>query len=339
MRPLRAAGFALLGLGCAAPRAPVVAAPARDAAVETPTPPADVPPPRAAHLRVLDALADAPELDADEAAWLPSRIMGALVDATGALPAPTPPRRTEGRVTWSLLAQPEAGDLSGACAAIARFDPRVACATDAVQWAGSERPRVAVGWRAAESRPAVGLAQPLRALSRVAPRACLVSAQNTLRTLDILIRTASHPVLGRTLAALATAPGLSDLILVRAEPVGAEVQALLSWPTERARGPADLGDDPWPARCGGASRVGADAASATLPAVRGVIAGTAAQGAVLSVGRQAWLVTVGDSVGDAVVRSITPSVVTLTRVGRPPLRLRVTAAPREGAVDARPSSR
>ncbi|MEZ4393946.1 MAG: hypothetical protein R3A48_22975 [Polyangiales bacterium] len=337
MSVLRAACLALLGCAAHRPPTPVTPAPAPEA--PAPTPAAVAPPPRPAHLRVLDALADAPELDADDAAWLPARILGALVDATGALPSPTPPRRSEGRVTWSLLAQPEAGDLSGACAAITRFDPRVACATDTVQWAGSERPRVALGWRAAEARVVVGLAQPLRALSRLAPGACLVSAQNTLRTLDILIRTESHPALGRTLAALAAAPGLSDLMLVRAEPAGAQVQALLSWPTERARGPAELGEVPWPSRCDGASRVGGDAASATLPAVRGVITGTAAQGAVLSLGRQSWLVTAGDSVGDAVVQSVTSSVVTLTRRGRPPLRLRVPATPREGAVDARPASR
>jgi hypothetical protein len=277
----------------------------------------DVPPPHPAHLRVADALADAAELPEAEAAWLPSRVMGAIVDATGALPAPTPPRFEDGRFTWSLLAPPESRGIEGACAAVARVDPRVACAEDTVRWAGAERARVAVGWRATASRPAVTLAQPLRALSRLGPEVCLVHAQETLRTVDLTVRVANPEALGRTLAVMAVSPGMAGVILVRMEPAGDALRALLSWPSERAgEAPADLGDDPWPRRCDGASTVGAGVAAGTIPTMHAAVAGRAARGAVLALGRQAWMVTEGDVVGDAVVRRVEATRVVLTRRGR-----------------------
>lgn len=313
------AGYALLGLaGCAA--SPPLRSQARpaaplDASVTTPSP--DVPPPRPAHLRVADALADATELPPAEAAWLPARVMGAIVDATGALPAPTPPRFEDGRFTWSLLAPPESRGIEGACAAVARVDARVACAVDTVPWAGAARSRVAVGWRASESRPSVTLAQPLRALSRLGTGVCLLHAQHTLRTVDLTVRVASPEILGRALAVMAVSPGMGGLILVRMEPAGDALRALLSWPSERVgEAQPDLDDDPWPRRCEGAATVGAGVAAGTLPTMRAAVSGRAAQGAVMSLGRQAWFVTDGDVVGDAVVRRVEATRVVLTRRGR-----------------------
>lgn len=318
---IRVGGALLVLAGCAAaPPPPLSERPPAplDASVSSPdVRVAEAPPPRPAHLLVADALAHAAELPPAEAAWLPARVLGAIVDATGALPAPTPPRYEDGRFTWSLLAPPESREVRGACAAVAGVDPRVACAEDSVTWAGAARARVAVGWRASESRPAVTLAQPLRALSRLGAGVCLVHAQHTLRTVDLTVRVASPEALGRALAVMAVSPGMGGVILVRMEPAGDALRALLSWPSERAgEAPADLEDDPWPRRCDEASTVGAGVAPGTLPTMRAAVAGRAARGAVLSLGRQAWMVTVGDTVGDAVVRQIEPTRVVLTRRGR-----------------------
>lgn len=314
-----AASLSLLA-SCASPARPAVRATAPvDASVPRDAPAAaDVPPPRPAHERVAEALVTAAVIPADEAAWLPSRVLGAVFDATGALPAPTPPRRSEDRVTWSLVAPPEVRALDGACEALARFDARLACAADTVTFAGADRPRLAVGWRAEDSSPTVTLAQPLRALARLGRNICLASAQRTLRTLDLTVRVDAPPALGRTLAMMATAPGLRDLILVRTEPRGAGLEAVLSWPIERVRDlPATMGDDPWPARCDGASSVGEGAPAGTLPTLRALIDGTAARGAVLASGRQEWVVTVGDRVAGTTVTRVEADRVELTLPGRP----------------------
>lgn len=267
-------------------------------------------------------------IPAEEAAWLPSRVLGAVVDATGALPAPTPPRRSEDRVTWSLVAPPEARSLDGACEALARFDARLACAVDTVTWAGSARARLAVGWRAQDAPSTVTLAQPLRALARLARGLCLVSAQRTLRTLDLTVRADTPPALGRALGMMATAPGLRDLILVRTEPRGEGLEAVLSWPIERVRdAPATMGDDPWPARCGGASAVGGGVLLGTMPTLRAMVDGTAARGAVLAAGRQEWLVTVGDRVNSVAVLRVDADRAWVSR-SAPPLRLVLRLPPR-----------
>jgi hypothetical protein len=57
-------------------------------------------------------------------------------------------------------------------------------------------------------------------------------------------------------------------------------------------------------------------AAGTLPAMRAAVTGRAARGAVLTLGRQAWMVTEGDVVGDAVVRRVEAARVVLTRRGR-----------------------
>ncbi|MFO0629026.1 MAG: hypothetical protein U0325_25855 [Polyangiales bacterium] len=184
-------------------------------------------------------------------------------------------------------------------------------------WAGASRARVAVGWRAEESRPPVTLAQPLRALSRLGADVCLLHAQVTLRTVDLTVRVTNAETLGRTLAVMAVSPGMGGLILVRMEPAGDGLRALLSWPTDRVvDGAADLDDDPWPRRCDGVSTVGAGMAAGTLPAMRAAVTGRAAQGAVVTLGRQAWMVTAGDVVGDAVVQRVEPARLVLTRRGR-----------------------
>lgn len=317
----RALAIALLA-GCAAParpglRAPVappedVPAVVTDAAMVT-----DAPAPRPAHERVAAALMTAAVIPAEEAAWLPARALGALYDATGALPAPTPPRFSEDRVTWSLVAPPEVRALEGACEALARFEPRVVCAVDTVSWAGADRPRVALGWRAERGAPAVTLAQPLRALARLGRGVCLASAQRTLRTLDLTVRADAPPSLGRALAMMATAPGLRDLILVRSEARGEGIEAVLSWPIDRVRdAPATMGADPWPTRCEGASRVADAAPRGTLPTVRALITGDVARGAVLAAGRQEWVLTAGDRIAGATVARVEADHVALGVPGR-----------------------
>jgi hypothetical protein len=61
---------------------------------------------------------------------------------------------------------------------------------------------------------------------------------------------------------------------------------------------------------------GAGGAAGTIPTMHAAVAGRAARGAVLALGRQAWMVTEGDVVGDAVVRRVEATRVVLTRRGR-----------------------
>ncbi|MEZ4411212.1 MAG: hypothetical protein R3A52_32735 [Polyangiales bacterium] len=269
-------------------------------------------------------------MPASEAAWMPPRVLTAVIAATGVTPAPSAPDRDGDAVRWSLVTADDvpATRIDRACDAVTALDARLACATDRVVASGSERGRVVVGWRVEGDAPPVSWAQPLRALSRFGEGMCLVSAQRTLRTLDLTVRAQSPQLLSRALAVMATAPRLSDLILVRAEPEGEGLRVVLSWPLSRARDPrADLGDDAWPTRCDGAATVAGDAATGTVPTALEFIAGARAQGALMSAGRAAWAVTVGDRVGGSAVSAIDASGVTVQMPRRArPVRLRYSPA-------------
>ncbi len=173
-----------------------------------------------------------------------------------------------------------------------------------------------VGWReeAATTPVTLSRAQPLRALSRVAQGVCLVSAQETERTLDVTVRADDESQLGATLALLVVSPGLRELITVRVESQGGGLQATLSWPLARAT-TRDLGDDAWPTRCGGTLDLGVGLPAGTLPVARAYVPGTQARGAVMTLGRSAWLVTVGDRLAHATVQAIDEGGVTLLRPG------------------------
>lgn len=272
--------------------APLALAQGRDAAT---APDASVTASPAERLRA--AAGAAPELSVDESAWVRARLLRAVSRATGTLLAPTAPDARDGVVTWSLVADAAVDPprLANACEAAAREERRVACLADVVPWAGAERARVTFAWRAPDARAPVTLAQPLRALARFGDGLCLLHAERTPRTLDLTVHTRDVDAIGRALAVLTVAPGLSDLILVREELRGNDVEAVLSWPLDRATGPADLAGDPWPPRCDGRSAVGGEARAGTAPVARERVRGAAAQGAVVRVGRREWLVTAGDT--------------------------------------------
>lgn len=261
----------------------------------------------------------APALSLDEAGWVRARLLGAIADATGALLAPTAPEARDGVTTWSLLADAglDRGRLAGACAAVERADRRVACAVDALTWAGAERGRVTLAWRSPAGRPAVSFVQPLRALARFGGGLCLVHAERTPRTLDVTVRAGDPDALGRALARFAVSPGLTDLMLVRQEPRGGGLEALLSWPLARAEGAGDLADDPWPTRCEGRSTVGGEARAGTAPVLRERVRGTQARGAVVRVGRREWLVTAGDLAAGTTVVGVRDDGVTVRPAGSP----------------------
>lgn len=333
MRRARCALGALALLGCSAPRPPPpvaptaltdAASPADASAVDVPPPPPPAPP------RVTAALSSLAAVPASEAAWMPPRVLTAVIAATGVTPAPSAPDRDGDGVRWSLVTADESSPerIDAACDAVTALDARLACATDRVVAAGSERGRVVVGWRVEGDAPPVSWVQPLRALSRFGEGLCLVSAQRTLRTLDLTARATSPRSLSRALAVMATAPRLSDLILVRAEPEGEGLRVVLSWPLSRARDPrGDMGDDAWPTRCDGAATVAGDAASGTVPTALEFVAGARAQGALMSAGRAAWAVTVGDRVGGSTVSAIDASGVTVQMPRRArPVRLRYSPA-------------
>ncbi len=214
----------------------------------------------------------------------------------------------------------EAGREAGLCAWVATQDPRVRCAQDTTAWRGAERPRVIFGWRSLQgSVPTVTLAQPLRAMARVGDGICLVSAQRTLRTLDLVVQSSDPAALGRALARMTVAPGLGQLIVVRTEPVGGGLRATLSWPVEQSlRDRGELGDDPWPARCDGAQRVPILAVHGTVPSARLRLTGSRASGAILSAGRAEWLLTVGDVIDRWTVDTIDARGVRLRAPGRVP---------------------
>lgn len=334
-------GYLLVVLGgCAATatRAPSLRAPSRAVApsaalvaartVSAPPAPARVVSPAQSAVplaseRVRAALEGAAAVPADEAAWFPFRVLSIVARASGELPAPTAPSEREGMVVWSLVMPPTAGERDSSvsealCDAVRRAEPRIACAADTVTVGATERVRLAFGWRRDSRDVTVDLALPLRALSRLDTGVCLLSAERTLRTVELVVRVPDMRALGTSLALLATVPRLSDLILVRAEPMdgpsGRAIRAQLSWPTDRAdRSAGDLGSDPWPLRCEDHVTVadGVRRNGSLVPVV--LIRGERTRGAVVSLAQREYFVTEGDSLGDAVVVAVTEQGVYVRR--------------------------
>lgn len=255
-------------------------------------------------------------LGENDSPWVRERLLAAVISEARAMPAPTRPEARDGANVWTLVADVETDPAAfdGLCDAVQRRVPGVACAADVVAWSGAERARVVFGWRGPLDLARVSFAQPLLALG-VTSDLCLVRAERTLRTLDVTVRAPDHASLGRALALMAVTPSMSDLILVRAEPAGASLEAVLSWPLARASGEGDLGDRPWPARCDGRSTVGAEALAGTVPVARERVRGRA-PGAVLRVGRREWVVTAGDSAASVDVIAVRDAGVTVRMRGR-----------------------
>ncbi len=316
MRRRAITSVALLALSCQATSPPPAPAPPAAAPPPVVTPPVAPAPPDAL-VTVTEALSALTPVAALDAPWVPVAALRAVSRASGDLPLPGAPTRHDDRVTWVLLLQSSARETTATsvCAAVTA-DAHLACASDRVEHAGRIRSRVVVGWReeAATTPVALSRAQPLRALSRVANGVCLVSAQETERTLDLTVRADNESMLGETLALMVVSPGLRELITVRVEPQGGGLQATLSWPLARAT-TRDLGADVWPTRCDGALELGAALPAGTLPVARAYLPGTQARGAVMTLGRQAWLVTVGDRLARATVQAIDEGGVTLLRPG------------------------
>lgn len=327
MRRGAIATVALLALSCRASAPPTrPPAPTPDPIVDAATPPvaAIVTPPRSdAREAVSATLAGLEPVAAEAAPWVPPSVLRAVLRASGELPLPGAPERHDDRVTWTLLLQAAASqEASAAACAAVTADPHLACANDRVEHVGRMRERIVVAWRESTTAPVISRYQPLRALARLSRGVCLVSAQQTAETLDLTVRADDAPALGETLALLTVSPGLRALITVRVEPQGDALLATLSWPSSRTT-TTDLGDDPWPARCGGALDLVSTLPPGTLPVARSFVAGSRAQGAVLTAGRAAWVVTVGDRVAGSTVRAIDAAGVTLQRPGGPrPVRLR-----------------
>jgi hypothetical protein len=267
-------------------------------------------------------LATRTPLTSEEAAWWPARVLPRVSQHWGALPTPGAPR-TDGDVTvWPLLAASAvpAGASEALCAALTADDPRVACAHDTTPWRGAARDRVVLGWRAQPGEVPVSAVQPLRALARVGAGLCVVRVQRTEATLDVTVQAADAAGVGAALAGLVVSPGLRTLLVVRVEPRGDGVEALLSWPV-RVQGEAEavpsLGDAPWPARCGGVARMGEDAPRGTVPVPVLRVDGAQGGGAFLRVGRAVWGAAVGDAVAGWTLRAVTARGVALQGPGQP----------------------
>ncbi|TAK25180.1 MAG: hypothetical protein EPO40_22670 [Myxococcaceae bacterium] len=326
MRPSAIAPVALLALSCSAtapPPRPIHTSASVDAGAPAAVTPAVAPPPPDALLAVTAALPGLEPVSADAAPWIASTALRAVLRASGELPLPGAPSREGDRVTWTLLLPSSVPPTAAAsaCAAVTS-DPHLACASDRVEHVGRLRDRVVVAWREPTVPQVVSRYQPLRALSRLGRGVCLVSAQQTAETIDLTVRADDAPALGETLALMTVSPGLRALITVRVEPQGDALLATLSWPSTRAS-TTELGDDPWPPRCNGALDLAASLPAGTLPVARSFVAGARSQGAVLTAGRAAWVVTVGDRIARTTVSAVDEGGVTLRRPGvARPLRLR-----------------
>jgi hypothetical protein len=294
----------------------------RPAATPAPgTTPALAPTEPAASDRVRALLDGTPVVPVDEAAWFPFRVLQIAARVSGELPAPTAPQVVGDTVVWSLVApvgaDRDAGPRAAVCSEVSRLESRIVCAVDRVTVGAAERARMAFGWRRASGETTADLATPLRALSRLDTGMCLVSAERTLRTLEIRVRAPSVQALGTSLALIAAAPRLSDLILLGREAGGGAGGGgvyHLSWPTDRVdRDTGTLGADPWPSRCDEHAMVGGDAPSRARAMALVSIEGERARGAVVALAQHEWLVTDDDQLGDATVASVTPRGVYLRR--------------------------
>ncbi len=338
-RSLGVAGLALLAVGCHTPvpprPAPQPPSPTVDAASEALPDASDPSPPDAGPSALERVRAETPSrepLSAEEAAWWPSRVLPRVAEHWGALPTPGAPRTEAGTTVWPLLAASTvpAGASAALCAALATAEPRGVCAFDQELWRGALRDRVVLGWRGVEGPVLMSAVQPLRALARSTGGLCLVQVQRTEATLDMTVRAGDPAVLGAALAALVVSPGLASLLVVRVEPRGDGLEALLSWPTRGragSRGAMTLGDDPWPTRCDGQNRVAEGTPRGTLPVPLLPIDGASARGAFVRVGRPVWAVTVGDEVAGWTVRAITPRGLAVQARGQPRPRVIAFAPP------------
>jgi len=206
----------------------------------------------------------------------------------------------------------------------------VVCAHDHELWRGAPRDRVVLAWRRADGEVAVSAVQPLRALARVGEGLCVVQIQRSEATLDFTVRTTDPARLGAALAAMVVSPGLSSLLVVRVEPRGDGMEALLSWPLRGRGAPLGaptMGDDAWPGRCDGQSRLAEGTPRGTLPVALGAIDGSAARGAWVRVGRAVWAVTTGDVVAGWTVRAVTARGVAVQGDGQPRPRVIAFAPP------------
>ena len=273
----------------------------------------------------------------DAAAWIPFEIIDAVDRFGGELGASSAPEIRGDRIVWSLVLPavahtPDPSTFDSVCTELTRSDPHLACAVDTFAVGAADRTRFAFSWRRASGSFRGDIALPLRALARMHTGACLVSAERTLRTLELKLQVADIPVLGRTLARLTAITPLNDLILVGMQPAqtphGVVENVILSWPTDRVdRDRADLAGDPWPARCEQREVMSREAAAHSPITALFAIAGERAHGAVVNIAHREWLVTEGDVVADARVASIAPQGVYLVRTDRPNARPQLARLP------------
>ncbi|MEI8256389.1 MAG: hypothetical protein WCJ30_12015 [Deltaproteobacteria bacterium] len=288
----------------------------------------------------LGALTPAPP---NVAAWIPFEIIDVVDRVGGELGSSSAPEIHEDRVVWSLVipAGPRAPDpaaFQAVCDAVTRTNAYLACAVDSVAVGATDRVRLAFGWRREAGRMAADLALPLRALARMHTGACLVSAERTARTLEIKLQVPDVPSLGRTLARLTAITPLNDLFLVGMQPAalahGTAESATLSWPTDRVdRERADLGSDPWPTRCDEREVMSREAPAHSPLTPLLLVRGERARGAVVNIARREWVVTEGDTLGDARITSVNERGVYVARVDRPrarPTLARFVAQPAPG---------
>lgn len=276
-----------------------------------------------AELRVRAQLDSAPQVPRGLAAWLPMQVLQGLAQSTGELAAPTSPRARDGSMVWSYLlplrrdvSPPDAARQQALCAPLRALQPGVQCEADLVSADAGRRERVVVGWRLGDGSFPQDLGLPLRALARLGGRVCLRSAERSLHTVELDLWMPDAQTLGRTLAFMASVPGLSGLVLMSSEPLEGGLRTRLLWPTdgvERASG--TLGDEPWPARCHEHARVAVDAPAREAILVRAHLSGARAHGAVVAAHGREWFVTEGDQVGDGTITSATAAGI-LARRGR-----------------------
>ncbi|MDP3275791.1 MAG: hypothetical protein Q8Q09_11385 [Deltaproteobacteria bacterium] len=256
-----------------------------------------------------DAVRGHEPLSRDQELWVPFAFLQHTLERTGTLATPVAPRHDGDAWQWSFVLStgatpPPMAQRDAICSAVAQSAPAVLCAHDEAIVGGAMRPRWRLTWRTSGEAIGGDLATPLRALSRVGSRLCLRSAEVTLRSLEIVVRAPTMAALGESLALMTVIAPLRELIMVRAELHGAEVTALLSLPLSRLDATrATLGDDPWPQRCDGHTRVAEDSRGA-LHARMAILSSTptsAPRGAIVERSARRFMLTAQDVFGDATI--------------------------------------
>lgn len=260
-----------------------------------------------------EALAAAPPLDPETAAWLPPRVLSVVRGVWGAPPAPRAPDRGP-EVRWVLQASRPDADPGAACAALAGAGLGVLCRVTPVVERGAERPAITVAWRAGEGAARVTRGQLLRALGRAGASQCLVAMTLGGDSVEARVRVRDYPTLGAMVAELAVGPGLSGLIVGPPEAVAEGLEVRIGWPlSRRVEGADALGDDPWPERCHARLTLASAAPSGSLPRYVAPIVGARARGAWLALGREVFAVTAGDQLGESTLVAVEPARVTVRR--------------------------